>query len=99
MQKLSKWIMNHRKAIIITFVVLIVLSVVGFIFVEKESDLITYLDKNSDTILSKSILENEYNIIGDCNIAISYATEDDVKKIVSQIKWEIGTYLAKDPVW
>ncbi len=96
MQKLSKWIMNHRKVIIITFVVLMVLSVVGLIFVQKESDLITYLDKNSDTIISKSILEDEYNIIGDCNVAISYATQDDVKKIVSQIQWAIGRELGND---
>ncbi|MDE5755506.1 MAG: hypothetical protein K2I23_00215, partial [Clostridia bacterium] len=64
MQKLSKWIMNHKLAIVITFVVLMVLSVVGFIFVQKESDLIAYLDKDSDTIVSKKILENEYDIIG-----------------------------------
>ena len=103
MLKLSNWIMNHRKTIIITFVVLIVLSIVGFIFVEKESDLISYLDKDSDTIISKKILEDKYNIIGDCNLAISYASEEDVRIIVRQIenaiKHELGNDVLSKIVW
>ena len=101
MHKLSNWIMNHKLALVITFTVLIVLSVIGVFFVQKESDLIVYLDKDSDTIVSKKILENEYDIIGDCNLAISYATEKDVERIVSQFKSTqiISDYLAKDPVW
>ena len=101
MQKLSKWIMNHKVAIVVTFVVLMVLSVVGLLFVQKESDLIAYLDKDSDTIVSKKILENEYDIIGDCNLAISYVSQRDVERIVAQFKQTpiISDYLAKDPVW
>ncbi|MDE6211307.1 MAG: MMPL family transporter [Clostridia bacterium] len=101
MHKLSKWIMNHKLALVITFSVLIVLSVVGVFFVQKESDLIAYLDKDSDTIVSKKILENEYDIIGDCNLAISYVTEKDVERIIGQFKSTpiISEYLAKDPVW
>ena len=56
MQKLANWIMRHKTIIIITFVVLMILSVVGVLFVDKESDLIAYLDKDSDTIVSKKIL-------------------------------------------
>ena len=78
MLKLSKWIMSHKIFLIVVFAVLLVGAIVGNLFVEKESDLISYLDKNSDTIVSKKILENEYDIIGDCNIAISYVTKRDV---------------------
>lgn len=101
MQKLANWIMNHRKIIVIVFVAFIALSVVGLLFVEKESDLIAYLNKDSDTIVSKKILESEYNIIGDCNLAISYATEADVELLVNLItnNKKVKPYLAKDPVW
>ncbi|MDE6361606.1 MAG: MMPL family transporter, partial [Clostridia bacterium] len=101
MHKLSNWIMNHKVALVIIFSVLIVLSVVGVFFVQKESDLIVYLDKDSDTIVSKKILENEYDIIGDCNLAISYVTKDDVSEIINQFMStpKIKDYLAKDPVW
>ncbi|MCX4362944.1 MAG: MMPL family transporter [Clostridia bacterium] len=101
MQKLANWIMRHKTIIIITFVVLMILSVVGVLFVDKESDLIAYLDKDSDTIVSKKILETEYDIIGDCNLAISYVTKDEVAAMIEQFKAnpKINDYLAKDPVW
>ncbi|MDE6758162.1 MAG: MMPL family transporter [Clostridia bacterium] len=97
MQKLSQWIMSHRKTLIIIFVVAIVLSIVGTLFVQKESDLISYLDKDTDTIVSKKILENEYGIIGDCNLAISYVDKDTVQKIVDAISNDstIKKYLTK----
>ncbi|MBD5100006.1 MAG: MMPL family transporter [Clostridiales bacterium] len=97
MQKLSQWIMSHRKTLIIIFVVAIVLSIVGAIFVQKESDLISYLDKDTDTIVSKNILENEYEIIGDCNLAVSYVDKDTVQKIVDAINADktISRYLSK----
>ena len=101
MQKLANLIMRHKTIIIITFVVLMILSVVGVLFVDKESDLIAYLDKDSDTIVSKKILETEYDIIGDCNLAISYVTKDEVAAMIEQFKAnpKINDYLAKDPVW
>ncbi len=100
MLKLSKWIMSHKIFLIVVFAVLLVGAIVGNLFVEKESDLISYLDKNSDTIVSKKILENEYDIIGDCNIAISYVTKRDVEKIIKEITREksISNYLSKH-VW
>lgn len=85
MQKLSQWIMSHRKTLIIIFVVAIVLSIVGTLFVQKESDLISYLDKDTDTIVSKQILEKEYDIIGDCNLAVSYVDKATVQQIVNTI--------------
>ena len=99
MQKLSQWIMSHRKALIIIFVVAIVLSIVGTLFVQKESDVISYLDKNTDTIVSKKILENEYSIIGDCNLAISYIDKNVAQQIVDAISSDklIKKYLTK--VW
>ena len=97
MQKLSQWIMSHRKTLIIIFVVAIVLSIVGTLFVQKESDVISYLDKDTDTIVSKKILENEYDIIGDCNLAISYIDKDTAQKIVDAINNDalIKKYLTK----
>ena len=58
MIKLSKWIMSHKVAIVVVFAVLLVLAVVGNFFVDKESDLIAYLADDTDTIVAKSILEN-----------------------------------------
>lgn len=97
MIKLSKWIMSHKVAIVVIFVVLLVLAIIGNFFVNKESDLIAYLADDTDTIVAKSILENEYNIIGDCNIAVSYLSQKQVATLVRLLEGDmnIGKYATK----
>lgn len=85
MTKLATWIMNHKIVIICVVVLLLALSVVGMLMVEKEGDVISYLDKDTETIIAKKLLESEFNIIGDCSISISFASQNQVKKIVDAI--------------
>lgn len=97
MIKLSKWIMSHKIALAVIFVVLLLLAIVGNLFVDKESDLIAYLADDTDTIVAKSILENEYDIIGDCNVAISYLSKDNVANLIKKFERnsKIGPYVTK----
>lgn len=97
MIKLSKWIMSHKIVIVTVFILLLVLAVVGNFFVNKESDLIAYLADDTDTIVAKSILENEYDIIGDCNVAVSYLSKRQVSSLISLLKSkkEISDYATK----
>ncbi|MGN0765562.1 MAG: RND family transporter [Christensenellales bacterium] len=85
MTKLATWIMNHKIVIICVVVLLLALSVVGMLMVEKEGDVISYLDKDTETIIAKKLLESEFNIIGDCSISISFASQNQVKKIVDAV--------------
>lgn len=97
MIKLSKWIMSHKIALVVIFIVLLILAIVGNFFVNKESDLIAYLAPDTDTIVAKSILENEYDIIGDCNVAVSYLSKDDVASLINKLKRSplIGPFVTK----
>ena len=85
MTKLATWIMNHKIVIICVVVLLLALSVVGMLMVEKEGDVISYLDKDTETIIAKKLLESEFDIIGDCSVSISFASQNQVKKIVDAI--------------
>lgn len=85
MTKLATWIMNHKIIIICVVVLLLALSVVGMLMVEKEGDVISYLDKDTETIIAKKLLESEFDIIGDCTVSISFASQNQVKKIVDAI--------------
>ena len=85
MTKLATWIMNHKIVIICVVVLLLALSVVGMLMVEKEGDVISYLDKDTETIIAKKLLESEFDIIGDCTVSISFASQNQVKKIVDAI--------------
>ena len=85
MKKFSTWIMNHTKIIICIFVLLVALSFVGMNFVQKEGDVIAYLDKDTETIIAKDMLEKEFGIIADLSISISYLSKKQVGVIVDKI--------------
>lgn len=85
MTKLATWIMNHKIVIVCVVVLLLALSVVGMLMVQKEGDVISYLDKDTETIIAKKLLESEFDIIGDCTVSISFASQNQVKKIVDAI--------------
>ena len=79
MNKFFAWILKHKLIVISAFVVIIALSVVGFMFVEKNSDIVSYLPKDSDTNISKDKIMETFSIEGDGVIAVSGVTEDYMK--------------------
>ena len=83
--KFAEWITNHRIVIVSIFVALMILAVVGNFFVKKESDVISYLDSDTVTKQGLATLQEEFDIIGDFSIGISYLTQDQVAAIVKEI--------------
>ena len=83
--KFAEWITNHRIVIVSIFAVLMILAVVGNFFVKKESDVISYLDSDTVTKQGLATLQEEFGIIGDFSIGISYLSQDQVKEIVDEI--------------
>ena len=89
--KFSRWIVNHKIVVISIFVVLMALAVVGNMFVKKESDVISYLDNDTVTKQGLATLQDEFNIIGDFSMGISYLDKDQVADIIKDIEdWQSG---------
>ncbi len=86
--KFSNWIVNHKVIVISIFAVLMILAVVGNFFVKKESDVISYLDNDTVTKQGLATLQEEFNIIGDFSMGISYISLDQAKAIVRDIEKE-----------
>lgn len=84
MAKFTRWILNHKVLILCILILLLALSVVGSMMVNKESDVLSYLDKDSDTIKGKEVLEDQFAIVGDCTLGISYLTKDEVASVIDQ---------------
>ena len=82
--KFSTWVVNHKVIIVSIFAVLMILAVVGNFFVKKESDVISYLDNDTVTKQGLATLQEEFNIIGDFSMGISYLNQDQVAKIVKE---------------
>ena len=75
-----------RKWVVIGVVaILLVLSLIGLIFVQKNGDVTSYLKDDTNTMIGKKVLEEAYSIQGDLNIAISYLSKDQVQTIYDSI--------------
>lgn len=83
MAKFTRWLLKYRYIVLGVLILLLALSVVGSMLVEKESDVLSYLDKDSDTVKGKEILNSSFSIVGDCTIGLSFLTKDEVSEIIA----------------
>ena len=75
-----------RKWVVVGVVaILLVMSLIGLIFVQKNGDVTSYLKDDTNTMIGKKVLEEAYSIQGDLNIAISYLSKDQVQTIYDSI--------------
>ena len=86
MAKFTRWLLKYRYVVLGVLIILLFLSVFGSILVQKESDVLSYLDKDSDTVKGKEILNQEFSIVGDCTIGLSFLTKDEVAEIVAKFE-------------
>ena len=83
--KFSENLIKNKWIVIGVFIVLIIASFIGSSFVEKESDVISYLDDDTVTIQGLTYLQDNFNIMGDFSMGISYTSEDQVRQIINLI--------------
>ena len=86
MAKFTRWLLKYRYIVLGVLILLLALSVVGSMLVDKESDVLSYLDKDSDTVKGKEILNQEFSIVGDCTIGLSFLTKDEVAGIITKFE-------------
>lgn len=79
-------LIDNKWLVVGVIAVLLVLSFIGLLFVQKNGDVTSYLKDDTDTMIGKSVLEEAYSIQGDLNIAISYLSKDQVQTIYDAIK-------------
>ena len=60
--KFSENLIKNKWIVIGVFIVLIIASFIGSSFVEKESDVISYLDDDTITIQGLTYLQDNFNI-------------------------------------
>lgn len=99
MASFTKWLLDHKVAVICVLVLLMALSVVGTILTDKESDVLSYLDPESDTSIGKQMLNEQYGIVGDTTIGISYLPREDIQRIVTFVDGTASddAYVGWDP--
>lgn len=96
MNKFAGFIVNHKLLIIIIFAIVLIGSVVGLLFVEKNSDIQSYLSDDSMTAKGRDALYNEFGILGEMSIAIKTENEEYLAEFLSQYD---GKEIIKNVMW
>lgn len=85
MRKFADFIVNHRKAISVLFVVLIVYCIWGMSQVEVEYDITTYLSEETDTRKALDIMDEEFTTYGTATIMLRNVTFDEAEALHTTI--------------
>lgn len=90
MQKFGKFIVNHKRAIIVIAILLLIPSIIGIKATQINYDILSYLPKSVETVEGQEILKEEFNM-GSFSIIIVDSTmkDKDILAMESKIK-EIG---------
>lgn len=96
MNKFAGFIVNHKLLIIIVFAIVIIGSVIGIFFVEKNSDIQSYLSEDSMTAKGRDVLYNEFGILGEMSVAIKTEDEAYLAEFFSQYN---GQEIVKNVMW
>ncbi len=86
MESFGKLIVNHKKTIIFTYILLIILSIFSSQFVEVNYDLSTYLPREINSIKGKELLEKEFGISGVGYILLKDKTLQELDKIAKELE-------------
>lgn len=82
MKKIAEFIVKYRRAMLMLFIVLLVVSIVGIVMIVTDgklnSDLMSYISDDMNTAIGLDFLEETFNIKGDMMLVVSGdGTEED----------------------
>lgn len=86
MERLSSFIVNHKKTIMISYVLLLIISIVGMSLVNINYGLSSYLPDELSSIEGKEILEKDFGLMGSGNILIESKDIREVAQCVTKIE-------------
>lgn len=86
MKKLGQWIVKGRYAILAVFITAFILSAVAIFFVNINSDIVSYLPDDSNTMKGMHFLQETFEMQGDAIVALEDFSEEEVAQLVGEIQ-------------
>lgn len=83
--KLSLWITKHPKTVILIAVLLLIPSVLGFIFTPVNYDILSYLPEGLDSVKGITILDEDFNEASMGIVVLKDMEWDEIKTIEHQV--------------
>lgn len=86
MNKIAGFIVNHKKTILILFLIIFVISLILMLNVGQNYDMSKYLPKNSNSKKGIDVLEKEYAYNGQANLLLSGLTIPEIIQYEKRIE-------------
>lgn len=86
MQKFADFIIKHKLAMIIVIVTLMIASIVCFLFVDVNSDIISYLPDDIATSQGYAFLKETFGMESDAIVSVQGASKEQMKEITSRMQ-------------
>ena len=86
MTKIAEFICKHRKLIVITSIILLILSFIGIKLTHVNYDVLLYLPEDIETIQGQNILTNDFKMGSYSIMVIPNKTNHDILEMESKIK-------------
>ena len=83
--KLASWITKHPKTVILIAVVLLIPSILGFIFTPVNYDILSYLPESLDSVKGINILDEDFNEASMGIIVLKDVDWDEAKNLENSI--------------
>lgn len=96
MKRFAEIIVNHKKTIVIIYVVLLILSLYGAKFTYINYDLSSYLPSSINSMKGKEILDDQFGIKGVAYVLLQNKTLNDASNIKESIEAIDGV---KEVIW
>lgn len=100
MEKCSKFIVKYRNIILLVATLLLIPSVIGYMNTRVNYDILTYLPKDSPSIVAQDVLSDDFNLAGTAMVVVDDMPDKDVARLEEQISQIDGvdTTLSKTDV-
>ena len=86
MDRFARWVVRHRKLILILSVLLLIPSVFGAAGTYINYDILTYLPKELDSMVGEGYLENDFNMASTGMITVENMTTADTLKLKADLE-------------
>ena len=86
MKKLSKFITEHSKLIVLLSIILLIPAVIGYVNTKVNYDILVYLPSDIDTMKGQEILTDEFNIGAFSFVMVDNMSNHDILTLEDKIK-------------
>lgn len=83
---LGKFVVKHRKAIIITYIIILLPSIAGYMLTQTNYDLLSYMPDKLNSKQGEQVLEEEFALSGQGLIMLREKPGWQVEKLISAIE-------------